>query len=432
MIAYFLFDVFTVLLSFIIINHKGSLTFYHPGTILLLFHISSNTFRFYAVMRGADLAFSEFKSIEGANIEELMRALFLADVALLSCSIAIAIAENVSISKGSKKKILPINQDLLNTILFFTIPLGIIGAATQLYIPNIDLRVIDPNARSNGFSFAETTSTWFGLSMLLLIYFRGFKLKYIIPLFFYLIIVAIQGGNRYRMVLPILFLLITYLYYNRLNWPKPSQFIYLIALFILTMPLKQIGKLIQEGGSITDVSTIFSESFEATSSGNSVDQSFLDQYAMTLTEIDRHKKIYYGTTIAPLIFLPIPRETWDEKPALNQWQIEISTINRPFDKMGSIGTIYGEAYADFRIFGIVFIPALLFYFLTIWYRKIKNRWMFDMDKFLYTLIFVCMIQVLRDGMVSLFIFPVVYNMPLFMIYILHKVFYKRKKISIPS
>lgn len=420
MVIYFALDIIIIIVSFLIINHKRSLTFYHPGTILLLFHISSNTFRFYSLMNGADISFSEYRRIEGASIDELSRALFLADIALLSCSIAIAVAENIRLSKPDKKTPIPINQALLNAILFFTIPLGIIGAVTQLYIPTVDFRLIDSDARSNGFSLVTISSTWFGLSMLALIYFRGFKLKYIIPLFFYLIIVSIQGGNRYRFVLPLLFLLITYLYYHKLKWPKSTQFAYLVLLFFLTIPLKEIGRLIQEGGSITDVSTIFSESFKSTSDGNSGDQGFLDQYAMTLTEIDKHNKVYYGTTIAPLILLPIPRSIWDEKPALNQWQIDISTINRPFDKMGSIGTIYGEAYANFRVFGVVLIPAMLFYFLTVWYRKIKNKNIFDLDKFLYTIIFVCLIQVLRDGLISLFIFPIVSNMPLVLIYILHR------------
>ena len=427
MVIYFALDIIIIIASFLIINHKRSLTFYHPGAILLLFHISSNTFRFYSLMNGADISFSEYRRIEGASIDELSRALFLADIALLSCSIAIAVAENIRLSKPDKKTPIPINQALLNAILFFTIPLGIIGAVTQLYIPTVDFRLIDSDARSNGFSLVTISSTWFGLSMLALIYFRGFKLKYIIPLFFYLIIVSIQGGNRYRFVLPLLFLLITYLYYHKLKWPKPTQFAYLVLLFFLTIPLKEIGRLIQEGGSITDVSTIFSESFKSTSGGNSGDQGFLDQYAMTLTEIDKHNKVYYGTTIAPLILLPIPRSMWDEKPALNQWQIDISTINRPFDKMGSIGTIYGEAYANFRVFGVVLIPATLFYFLTIWYRKIKNKNIFDLDKFLYTIIFVCLIQVLRDGLISLFIFPILNNMPLVLIYILHRFVNQPKK-----
>ena len=187
MVIYFALDIIIIIASFLIINHKRSLTFYHPGAILLLFHISSNTFRFYSLMNGADISFSEYRRIEGASINELSRALFLADIALLSCSIAIAVAENIRLSKPDKKTPIPINQALLNAILFFTIPLGIIGAVTQLYIPTVDFRLIDSDARSNGFSLVTISSTWFGLSMLALIYFRGFKLKYIIPLFFYLI-----------------------------------------------------------------------------------------------------------------------------------------------------------------------------------------------------------------------------------------------------
>ena len=419
MISYFFLDVFIVFLSFIIINHNKSLTFYHPGTILLLYHVFTNTLRFFSVMNGSELAFLNFRRIEGANIEELMRALFYADIGLLSSSIAIAIAENVHIKTAKRIQNIPINRKLLNGILAFTIPMGIVGAATQLYIPTIDANFTDAEG-SNGFSFAAIISTWFGLSMLALIYFRGFKVKYLLPLLIYLFIIAIQGANRYRLVLPCMFLLICYLYHYKLKWPKPMQFVFLFVFILLTLPLKEVGKLIQEGGSITDVSTLFEESINSTSNGSSGDQQFLDQFAMTLTEIDRKGKIYYGGTIIPLLVLPIPRSGWAEKPTLNQWQVDIASKNRPFDKLGSIATIYGESYANFRLAGVVFLPALLFYFLTIWYRKIKNRNMLDMGKFLYTLIFVCMIQVLRDGFISLFLFPVLINMPLFLIYVLHR------------
>jgi hypothetical protein len=425
---YFTIDILVVFLSFLIINHKRTLTFYHPGAILLLYHVTFNSFRFYSVIKGANLSFSAYRFIEGASKEELMRALMFADIALISCSIAIALAENIGISKITRTRYIPVNQKLLNVILVFTIPLGIYGAATQLYIPSFELNTDIEGF--NGFSFADTISTWFGLSMLALIYFRGFKTKYLLPLIIYLVIVAVQGGNRYRMVLPAMFLFITYLYYHKLRWPNGRQVILLLLLVFITNPLKEVGQLIKGGGSLKDITAVFRTSFESTSSGNADDQSFLDQYAMTLTEVDKKGKMYYGTTIAPLLVLPIPRSGWPDKPALNQWQLDISTKHRPFGAMGSIATLYGEAYANFRLTGIILIPALLFYLLTRWYRKVRVREMFDMDKFFYTLIFVCMIQVMRDGLVSIFTFPVLNNMPLFLIYFSHKVLYKRKKITL--
>jgi hypothetical protein len=148
---------------------------------------------------------------------------------------------------------------------------------------------------------------------------------------------------------------------------------------------------------------------------------------MTLTEIDRNEKIYYGGTIAPVLVMLVPRSWWPSKPVLNEWQKDISNNYRPFTTLGSIATIHGEAYANFRYLGILFVPALLFYFMTRWYNRILHKRILDMDKFFYALIFCCMIQVLRDGLLALIMFPVLNNMPLFLVFILHKIFVRPVK-----
>jgi oligosaccharide repeat unit polymerase len=392
---YLVTDLALILFSVIILTRNGKLRFYHPGTMLLLFHIFSNTFRYWSVLGGANLAF-ESSVIQGASLEELDRALLLADVALFACTIAIVIADNTPVRSRSVVEVHPLNDRIFKAIMVFTIPLGLVGAVTSLYIPTVKRRIADVEA-SSSLNFADLTSTWFGLSLLALVYFKGFKWKYLIPLFIYLGIIAIQGYHRYRLVLPCMFLLITYLYYNHRKWPKRIHLVALFTFTFIAIPLKQIGTAIQQGKGLTNIVDIVEQSMKSSTSGNSDDQVFFDQYAMTLTEIDRKEAIYYGSTITPLFTLPIPRSSWKEKPKLNQWQDDISTSARPFSTIGSIGTIYGEAYANFRIFGVAVIPALLFFLLTRWYKRVKDRNIFDMSKFFYSLIFVCMIQVMRDG-----------------------------------
>lgn len=422
MINYLVFDILVIVCSFFLMNNKKSLTFYHPGTILLFFHLIANTFRFVAVINGANVLSPD---MIGASDEELTRALFWADMALLCSGAAIYLAETKA-TEIVPYNVIPVNEKILKAVVIFTIPLGLYGAATQLYIPSIKGNVQEFGAWGTS-SYVQLFQPWFGLSMLALIYFKGFKKRYYIPLLVYLLIIALQGSNRNRLVLPCIFLLNTYLYHYKLKWPTRSQLILLVGLTILFYPLKTISKIVQEGGSLSDVSTIVKETAKSVTSGNADDQVTLDQYAVTLTEIDRNGKIYYGSTLAPLLVSPVPRQLWPQKPRLNQWQVDISSYYRPFDVIGSIATLYGESYANFRYFGITLIPALLFYFLTRWYKRVLSKGLHDMDKFLYTLIFCCMIQVMRDGLISLFIFPVISNMPLFIIFVLHKVLIKPKK-----
>jgi hypothetical protein len=421
MSSYVFLDLICLTIAFLLLTYKNALTFYHPGTIFLFYHIINNTLRFISVLNGANLAFTGYKFL-GASFEELQRALFWSDIALLTSSIAIFLAQNKK-TKASNT-ILPVNNRILKIVAFITMPIGFWAAISMLYIPNFNENFADFGEWSAS-SYLQITQAWFGLTLCGLIYFKGFKKKYVIPLAVYLVIIALQGGLRYRLILPVIFLVTAYLFRKGAKWPSKPQLIMLAACGILFYPLKIIGQHIREGGNIADIGTIISNSTSAVVRGNESDQVFLDQYAMTLTEIDRKEKIYFGSTITPVITLIIPRQIWPDKPVLNQWQVDISTSARPFDKIGSITTIYGEAYANFRYFGILFIPALVFYYITRWYKRILLKDMYDVNKFFYAVVFCCLIQVMRDGLISLFTFPILNSMPLFAMFILHKIFGKR-------
>ena len=422
MLYFLIFDVVAVLASLLFVGYYCKLTFLHPATWLFFYHISSNTMRFIAVFGGAAPLFYKFSGIKGSSNMELMRALLCTDLSLRVASVFIVLGEK-SIFKFEKKRtqIFP-NNTVLQVILLVTIPVGIYGAVTQLFIPGSSYSsTIDLSTAS---SYATLTQSWFGLSMLILLFFKGLKKQYIIPLIIYLFIIAIQGYSRYRLVLPLIFLTAIYLTENRLKWPPVRVIIMGLILGVLFYPLKAIGTSLQQGGSFSNIFLMVQNSFKEVSEGNNEDQTFLDQFAITLSEIDRSGKIYYGTTLLPVLVSPIPRSIWPEKPRLNQWQQDISTSFRPFSEIGSVGTIYGESYANFRYFGIAFIPALLFYFLTKWYNRIKLISIKSIDFFFYLLIMSCLNQVMRDGVISLFVFPVINNMPLFLVYFAHKLFIK--------
>lgn len=417
---YVIIDILIFATCLVALKTKCDLRFYHPATWLLFYHFMANTLRFIAVANGAELAFSNYPGISGASYTELKRAILLTDLSLLVTSLFIIIAENSKMEKLVYVKETLANPNIVKKILLFTIPLGIWGALTQLYIPAV---TFDGPAVTVQTSYTSLIQSWFGLSMLLLIYFKGFKKEYVIPQLVYLFIIAIQGYHRYRLVLPLIFLISTYLVSHDLKWPKRKYILMLLGLSFLFYPLKSIGRIIQEEGSFDNISEVVFSSFIETTKGNQGDQAFLDQFAMTLTEIDNQGKLYLGETILPILVSPIPRFLWSEKPALNQWQAEISTIHRPFDEIGSVATIYGESYANFGYLGIILLPAILFFILTKWYKRMIFADKKSIEFLFYLLVISCLVQVLRDGFVSLFLFPVVNSMPIFLIFLIHKMLY---------
>jgi len=429
MLNYVLFDVVCVVIAILLIVKKDSFSFYHPGFMLLFYHIFNNSFRFFGVYNGGSLLFDAYRVFDGATHEELMRAMFWADIALLATAVAIYFAER-RVVKPLLNLEYKFDDKFLYGVLAFTVPIGIWGAYSQLYIPSLSGNIKDLGSLGES-SYIQMTQSWFGVSMLGLIYFKGFKKRYMIPLIIYLLIIAMQGYHRYRLVLPSFFLIVTYLVHYKKFWPTRQQFVLLMLLGVLFYPLKYIGYAVQQGKPLSEVINLLEDSAGNLAQGDNDDQKFFDQYAITLTEVDNHDALLLGETYLPLLTLPIPRQLWPEKPKLNDWVEEISSKSRPFDEIGMISTIYGEGYANFSYPGLVLTPAILFYFLVVWYRKVLDQPRNNLSLFFYIIVYCSMIQVMRDGLTSLFMFPVLQNLPLFMVFLLHKVFAKRQ-ISVPA
>jgi oligosaccharide repeat unit polymerase len=139
-------------------------------------------------------------------------------------------------------------------------------------------------------------------------------------------------------------------------------------------------------------------------------------YASTLTLIDQHGVYYYGATYLTLFLVPIPRPLWQAKPSVVQWMTDISTPSRNLKELGSIPTIYGEAYVNFGYLGIIFVPFLFAKYAARWYFRILNTHPQSANLYLYLYFAAIIVQVYRDGLISIVIFLTAYNIPGFCIY----------------
>ena len=394
----------------------GKISIYHPAITYLVFHTFVFSTRILFLTTGANFFLGNqidyFTAIEA---QEIIKASLLADLGFISMTVAWLWEANRKTSFIPAKSVILLDGNVLKLVLSITIPLGIWGIYSQLYIPGIGKSQLDFGSWSES-SYIQNTQNWLILSCLVLVFKYGFQKYSSIIIGLCLFILAFQGQHRYRVLSPCLFLLFLYLHRENKKWIS-SRFVILILMGILIfLPMKYVGKLIQQDASTEDLIEFALEYRESLALGVNADFSFLDMYASTLTLIDQHGGYYYGSTYFTLLFSPIPRQFWENKPSLIQWMTDVSTPARNLKELGSVATLYGESYANFGIFGVIFIPFLFAKYSARWYYKILHTNAQSANLFLYLCFASMIIQVYRDGLNAIFIFLCIYNMPSFFVY----------------
>jgi oligosaccharide repeat unit polymerase len=416
----------TVLLtcSWLLFRH-GKISIYHPATTYLVFHSFAFTTRLIFLTNGATFflggQIDYFTEIEA---HEIIKASLLADLGFVSMTTAWLLESKRKTPFIPSKAIILLDENVLKLVLFITIPVGIWGIFSQLYIPGIGKAQIDFGSWSES-SYLQNAQNLLILSALMIIFKYGFQKYSLVIVGLCLFILAFQGQHRYRVLAPCIFLLFLYLHRQQKQWLSPRLVMLILFGIMVFLPMKYVGKLIQQGASLEDLAEFASEYRESLGIGANADFSFLDMYASTLTLIDQKGEYYYGSTYLNLLLIPIPRQFWQGKPSLVQWITDISTPSRNLKELGAIPTIYGEAYVNFGILGIIFIPFLFAKYSARWCFRILNTHPQSINLYLYLYFSAIIVQVYRDGLSSIIIFLTAYNMPGFFVYIFSLVKQKR-------
>jgi hypothetical protein len=411
-------DLFIVILLSVYLVKEKQLNVLNPCLIYLFFHV------FFVTFKGIQIFFLGTKIISNKwyatyiTLEEIDKAIFIADISL----VAFFIGFNLFVSKfknnGNQllKKYSEIKDAKPKRINYYLIAIfvvGLIGIATYRSIADRDIEVADYSTFSN-------MMTGLGIiSSIVLIYEKGFKKQYLIYFALLIVFYSLQGENRFRVILALLFVLMYYLKTINLKMPPFKYYILGFVFLLFSFPLKEVGKAYQETGEI-NFSEVIKDSFDEFTEGESGDMSFIEQSAGMIGAIDIKNKIFYGKTYESIFFFFVPRSLWPEKPILNQWQHDISITGRDFGEMGQISLISGEAYANFRYIGVFLIS----FFVGRWYSFLYNSYSNLPAKhkgFLLLLLFnMVLFQVWRDGMISLILFPFLNYLPIMILYFIKK------------
>lgn len=417
----------------VLLLRHGRLSHSHPGTIYLFFHIYTFTLRLIGIAFGAPTLFSQYLLFfETIRIDEIVRAAIVGDAALIAMTTA-WIRASVVDRNNQRKRTGPAMEPVPNlslrhiwSVVVVVFPLGLWGLWAFTNLPGFETERVELGEWQTS-SWLFITQVWSGLSLLALIYWYGFRWWLITPMTLYLLVMAIQGYHRFRVIIPVLLLIQILLDQRKLKWPPAYVIAFLLIMMAIFFPLKDIGKMAQEGETIGEIVDVSKESVNTALSAKAPDQLFLDQLAGAMTLVDDQGKYYYGSTYLSLLWLPIPRQWWAEKPSVADYIRDISSPTRPMFEMGMIVTFLGESYANFGYFGIILVPYLTAYWLGRAYFRAYRSAYLSVTRLVYLLVACNLIQVYRDGLVSIVVFTWVNMMPLMVIVTLHYVFPRKTK-----
>jgi hypothetical protein len=402
----------------------GRLAHSHPAISYLFFHVIAVTSRVMAIIVGAETLFSYWGTFfEPVTEVEIARAVFFADMALVVMTTAWIRASYVDLKKTrhqptDKKPPVTLSLSHIWRVVVIAFPIGVVGLALLGNVPGVEKPEIELGEWQES-SWLGVTMTWAGLALLALIYWYGFRWWLLGPMGLYLLIMAVQGYHRFRVIIPLILLLQIYLDRRQKKWPPAFVLIPIILAMLLFYPLKSVGRLVQEGATLTEITETSSTAIREVIAGQHGDQTLLDQFASYLTLIDQAGKLYYGGTYLALATSPIPRQLWPEKPTLSEHLHDVSTVTRPMAEMGMTLSYMGEFYINFGFLGVIVMAYLTAYCLARIYFQAYHSNYFSVQRFTYLLIACNLIQVYRDGLMSLFIFTLVNMMPLSVIVLLH-------------
>ena len=415
LIPYFLLDVFVVLAVVVLMFRR--MAFWHPLTAYLLFHLYSFTYRLFQILSGAPLMYTGQANAEAITVEEINRALLWADFALAVFAFASFWAHLRFVAKAEQPVVRRVmNPNIARTIGLLCLPIG------AYFLYGIKTATLDLSVDNASAGYVQVMAMWPMGVLGLLVFAFGFRWYLVALIAFFLGVVALQGYHRFMLILPLLYFAAYYLQTVRRRWPTFPIIIGAILVALVFPRLKYIGQAVQYG----DTGEAFAQlgqSFTLNSKDKEVatSEEFLDQYAGSLTLADFNDRKFWGSTYLAIITLPIPRAWWPNKPGLADHVQEISTSGRRYDVEGRITTYLGESYLNFGYAGFFFIPALMGYVFTAYFLQSATGPMQRLSRYVYLVIFMALVQTFRDGLLSIFVFTIVHNMPMLFAVIGHMI-----------
>jgi hypothetical protein len=406
----------------------------HPGFMYLVFHSLVFTARMFSILGGSPTLFTGFRGGLPVSEAEIAWAANLADIALVTMTAAwIKGAADDRRRHGVPTTDAPpdpngavLSENVIWFVAAVSAPIGLVALLYFGNTPTAGVYKVDLGDWNTS-SWTVITQSWTGLALLALIYYYGFRKVLVVPMSAYLLVMAVQGYNRFRVIVPLLFLLCIWLSRKGRKWPPTWMTLAGLGVLLVFFPMKTIGRMLQSGEPISDITEVSANILSDVTTGRNQDQMIMDEFASIVTLVDDAHHYYYGTLYYPLLVVLIPKQWWPDKPPINGYVYEISTPSRPMARTGMVTTLHGESYANLGVLGIIIISYLSAFCLGRFYFRALRRSYLSVYRFMYVMIAANLVQVFRDGLTSLIVFTVINMGPMVLIALLSYFSFRRDR-----
>lgn len=391
-------DAILVVGSVLVLLRANQARMSHPGLIYVAVHAYIVTLRGWALVDGA-------QPFLGVELFWVAKAVIVADLFLVSAVVGWL---SVSSQKSWETRSWPVvSSGVVRAVSAISIPVGLFTLLAVGYVPGVGTGSTIVTT-----SYQVVAVLWPALALIAFIYVRGFKAWLLCPLFAYLMVLSLQGHSRFRVLIPLILLLLIYLDTRDRRWPQLRFVIVGLVVVAFFIPMKQIGLSVREGNvDFDDVARSVRVSTAEATQGTNREQSLLDQAGITIRLAEGRDAVLKGSEYLALLTLPVPRPWWPEKPGLGDHLKEISTPQFPLAEIGAVTGLPGDLFLNFRWWGVIF-GGLMFGWFTGWaFLRAYAAPRAATARFTYLLLAACMVQISRDGPVSIVVFTLVNATP---------------------
>ncbi|KAA6461161.1 oligosaccharide repeat unit polymerase [Acidobacteria bacterium AB60] len=385
----------------------------HPSAMFLLCHCYIVTFRLYQLHSGLQPMAYSFQW--PVAIEEVTRAAFASDIALLAMALGWIVArgwgERRAVANREPRVLLSkprVQLTAVAAIVFSLLAIAYVGPAGLR-----DERLVAGTAESSGYLFAA--AGWTGWGFCLLHYVYGFSPVLLGVTLCALFVSMMFSPFRGVVIIPLVFLIFLFLARRKQRNFPVGLAMAAPMLWLIWLPMKPVFYSLQQGDPVPvaidkGIDTAFHNLGRENGSG--IDFQFLDMIGSTMTLVDIHGQHFWGTSVTPLFVSPVPRLIWPDKPHLNQYQQELDIPSRAMAKLNMTAGLLGECYADFGWAGVVIVPFLISLAFTSGYLRLSGTSIFSPGCLLYLIYLSTFMQLYRDGLISAVWFPFVHCAPI--------------------
>lgn len=380
----------------------------HPAWMFLGLHAYIVTFRLAQLYTGSHPMKASFAWPVAVN--EVIRAGVASDLGLLALASGWLVARwAMRLKRESRPEMMAVSKVRIYLAAGIAMALGAFGAVT---VGRLEHSLSNTSWDTSGY-LAATTS-WSAWSVCLLHFLYGFPMPLTIITGLVLVFVGITNISRFAVIIPMIFLTLTWLSRRRSRRFPFTLVAGILAAVMLWLPLKPFTRMLREGARVEDA---LNEALRYTftefgKDEGSVDQQFLDMSAATMTLSDLRGSWYWGGTITPLFVSPVPRVLWPEKPKINQYQWDLQVPARNMAQLGMTAGLVAEGYVNFGYAGVLLYCFGVGFVFTLAYLRVAHCHYLSPSRLLYFFCLASASQVYRDGLISSIWFPFVYAAPI--------------------